>query len=65
MVEHLAMLARVPLTDAAMAERIAVGAQAAIVAVQTSASSVEAGVTFDCEPSDYLRALEALAGESL
>lgn len=65
MVEHLAALARVPLTDTAMAERIAGGAQAAIVAVQASALSVEAGVTFECEPADYLRVLETLAGESL
>lgn len=62
-VECLATLARVPLIDAAMAERIAGGAQAAIAAVQVSALSIEAGVTFDCEPSDYLRVLETLAGD--
>jgi hypothetical protein len=64
MVEGLAALVQVPILDTAMAERIAGGAAAAIAAVQASSHQVEPGVTFECEPSDYLRVLETLAGES-
>lgn len=63
LVAGLASLLRVPLPDTAMAERIAGGAAAAIAAVQVSAQAVEPGVTFECEPADYLRVLEALADE--
>jgi len=64
LVEGLAALVQVPILDAAMAERIAGGAAAAIEAVHASSRQVEPGVTFECEPSDYLRVLEALAEES-
>lgn len=64
LVEGLAALVRVPILDAAMAERIAGGAAAAIEAVHASSHQVEPGVTFECEPADYLRVLEALAEES-
>jgi hypothetical protein len=31
--------------------------------VHASSRQIEPGVTFECEPSDYLRVLEALADE--
>jgi hypothetical protein len=62
-VEDLAGLVQVPILDPSMAERIAGGAAAAIAAVRASSQQVEPGVTFECEPSDYLRVLEALADE--
>ena len=63
MVGGLAALVRVPVLDAAMAERIAGGAATAIAAVHASSHQVAPGVTFEWEPADYLRELEALAGE--
>ncbi|MFZ9904617.1 MAG: hypothetical protein ACO3GE_04375 [Steroidobacteraceae bacterium] len=63
MVDGLAALVRVPVLDAAMAERIAGGAAAAIAAVHASSQQVAPGVTFECEPADYLRELEALSAE--
>lgn len=64
MVGQLAALVRVPILDTAMAERVAGGAAAAIAAVQASAGQVAPGVTFECEPADYLRTLESLAGDT-
>jgi hypothetical protein len=63
LVQGMAALVHVPILDTAMAERIAGGAAAAIAAVQASSRQVEPGVTFECEPSDYVRVLEALADE--
>ena len=65
MVDGLAALVRVPVLDQAMAERIAGGAAAAIAAVHASSPEVAPGVTFECEPADYLRELEALAAEPM
>jgi len=63
LVESLAALVHVPILDTAMAERIAGGAAAAIAAVHASSRQIEPGVTFECEPADYLRVLEALADD--
>ncbi|MEY3712674.1 MAG: hypothetical protein RL321_294 [Pseudomonadota bacterium] len=65
MVDGLAALVRVPVLDQAMAERIAGGAAAAIAAVHASSPEVAPGVTFECEPADYLRELQALAAEPM
>jgi hypothetical protein len=62
-VAALADLAAVPLADAAMAERIAAGANAAIAAVRTQlqAGAFDYSSLFDHEPGDYLATLERLA----
>ena len=56
-VAALARAAGIPVADAAMAERIAAGASAAIAAVRGQV----AATLFDHEPADYLPLLERLA----
>lgn len=56
-VAALARAAGIPLTDQAMAERIAAGATAAIAAVRGQVTAT----LFDHEPADYLALLERLA----
>ena len=59
----LADLAGLPLADAAMAERIAAGASAAIEAVRTQllAGVFDDPSLFEYEPADSLATLERLA----
>jgi hypothetical protein len=56
-VAALARAAGIPMTDQAMAERIAAGATNAITAVRGQFTST----LFDHEPADYLALLERLA----
>ena len=56
-VAALAQAAGIPMTDHAMAERIAAGASAAILAVRAQVTTT----LFDHEPADYLALLERLA----
>ena len=59
-VASFAAAAGLPLADAAAAERIAAGAQAAIAAVRSKVS----WPLIDLEPGDYLATLERLADPS-
>jgi hypothetical protein len=65
MVAALARLQGLPLADAAMAERIAVGAGAAIEAVRVELARLpqdpSGNLLFGYEPGDFLLALERLA----
>jgi hypothetical protein len=71
-VAALARLLGIPVTDSNVAERIAVGAGAAIAAVceqlalESDAQSAgpSGNPLFDCEPGDYLATLERLAGDA-
>jgi hypothetical protein len=56
-VAAIAQAAGIPITDQAMAERIAAGASAAIAAVRGQVSTT----LFEHEPADYLALLERLA----
>ena len=56
-VAAVARAAGIPITDQAMAERIAAGASAAISAVRAQVTET----LFDYEPADYLALLERLA----
>lgn len=56
-VASIARAAGIPITDQAMAERIAAGATAAIAAVRAQVTTT----LFDYEPADYLALLERLA----
>ena len=56
-VAAIARAAGIPITDQAMAERIAAGAGAAIAAVRAQVTTT----LFDHEPADFLALLERLA----
>jgi hypothetical protein len=56
-VATFARAAGIPITDPAMAERIAAGATAAIAAVRAQVTTT----LFDHEPADYLALLERLS----
>jgi hypothetical protein len=68
-IEALAQAQGLPLADAAMAERLAAGATAAIAVVRAELAAWSVGAPeesagnplFDCEPGDFLIALERLA----
>jgi hypothetical protein len=59
-VTRLAEIVGIPLADAAVAERIAAGARAAIEVVRECVAA-ESSALFEHEPGDFLAALERLA----